>query len=1284
VNHDAREEPAATSHPGTNLTGRPEDCLAGGGELGALMRAMDWSKTPLGPVSAWPQSLRTSVSIMLASGFAVVVAWGPEHIFLYNDRYRPILGATKHPMALGNRSADIFPEVWDFIGPLFRKTLAGETVALDDVLIPLDRNGYLEECYFTLSYSPIRDESGGVGGMLAIVAETTERVQGERRLRTLRDLASVAPRAHTAQEACENGARTLSANPTDVPFALFYLVDADGSKTRLVGRTGLDGEVGTDPETWPLAEAARSGRPVVVDDLRERLGARPGGAYPEVAHTALVLPLTRPGLAHPHGFLVAGVSPRRALDDRYQGFFDLAAEHVASAITNALSHEAERKRAEALAEIDHAKTTFFSNVSHEFRTPLTLMLAPIEEMRAERDGGDSAAARDRLDLLHRNAHRLLKLVNTLLEFSRTEAGRAQASYEPTDLAALTADLASSFRSAVERAGLTLVVDCPRLSEPIFVDHDMWEQIVLNLLSNAFKFTFEGSITVRLRAVDGRAELEVTDTGVGIEERELPRLFERFHRVERVRSRSHEGSGIGLALVQELVRMHGGEIHVKSAVGMGTTFCVRVPCGTAHLAKERIRAERAATSTASGAAPYVQEAIGWLASADSGPPVPVSETTDHRERIVVADDNRDVRDYIARLLRENWNVEAVGDGQMALEAIRRKPPALVVADVMMPGMDGFALLRAIRGDQAIRDTPVVLLSARAGEEATAEGLKAGADDYLVKPFSARELLVRVTTRLAAAKQRASLYNAFMQAPFPVAIFRGPTHVIEAANEAILKAWGMDASVVGRPLAEALPEIRQRSFPGLLDGVYRTGVAHEGRGELARLPTGPGGALQDAYYNYMYAPLRSSRGHVEGIMVSAFDVTPLRRAAKESERALAREQLARASSESASRAKDEFLATMSHELRTPLNAILGWSSILSRRPRDEATLKRGLEVIERNARAQDRIVNDLLDVSRIISGKLHLSLRRVEVSAMVHAAADVVRTAADGKGVQLVVDIDPDIGATVADPDRLQQILWNLLSNAVRYTPRGGSVKVMGARTNSGIQLCVKDTGSGIPREHLPHIFERFRQVDSSTTRRHGGLGLGLAIVRHLIEAHGGSVEARSEGENQGATFTIALPIRALIPAEPRGNPGSAAAALESETQVCRSDDTLLSNVRVLVVDDDADSIELLSVALGEAGAEVTAVRSAREALGARGPFDIIISDIGMPEIDGYSFIRRVRSSDLGAVPAIALTAYARSEDAERATRAGFQEHLTKPLDARKLLETVRLWARTPEVRRDAIG
>ena len=531
------------------------DCLAGGGDMGALMRAFDWSTTPVGTVEQWPQSLRTAVSIMLESRFAMVVAWGAEFRFFYNDRYRPILG-TKHPASLAAPGAEIFPEVWSVVGPEFERVRRGEAFAIDDWLLPLDRNGYLENCWFTLSYSPIRDETGGVGGVLAVVAETTGRVEGERRLATLRELARRASDAKFPEQACANAAAVFNGNTIDVPFSLIYLLDREGTTWRRVGCVGIDPahpacvetvESATD-DVWGFAECVRGGRTIVVDDLPRRFGPLPGGPYDEPTHTAVLLPLWRPGLDHSFGVLVAGVSPRRALDHQYRDFFELAADHIATAISNAVALEDARRRAEALAEIDRAKTAFFSNVSHEFRTPLTLMLGPTEAALAE---PDAALRGESLEMVHRNQLRLLKLVNALLDFSRIESGRAQATYRPTDISALTRELAGAFRSAIEHAGLRFDVDCPPITASAYIDRDLWEKVVMNLLSNALKFTLEGLIRIAIHEHDGRIELTVQDTGAGIPDDHVDRVFERFHRVEGVRSRTHEGSGIGLALTHEV-------------------------------------------------------------------------------------------------------------------------------------------------------------------------------------------------------------------------------------------------------------------------------------------------------------------------------------------------------------------------------------------------------------------------------------------------------------------------------------------------------------------------------------------------------------------------------------------------------------------------------------------------------------------------------------------------------------------------------------------------------------
>ncbi|MDP3746110.1 MAG: HWE histidine kinase domain-containing protein [Phenylobacterium sp.] len=415
-------------------------------------------------------------------------------------------------------------------------------------------------------------------------------------------------------------------------------------------------------------------------------------------------------------------------------------------------------RAQGLAEIDRAKTSFFSSVSHEFRTPLTLMLAPIEGLLARPEQEISAKNRTLLEVAHRNAQRLLKLVNTLLDFSRIEAGRTQAVYEPTDLAAFTAELTSNFHSACSQAGLALGFQSDPGLTHVYVDRDMWEKIVLNLVSNAFKFTFDGRIAVSLHKVGEAVELAVRDTGVGVEAHELARIFERFHRVEGQRGRTHEGTGIGLALVQELVKLHGGTIRAESTAGVGSAFIVTIPLREADPTPSA--GPRRRPDSAPAAAAYAGEALQWLPDAEEmaqavAGQAPLAAAEGGRPHLLLADDNADMRAYVRRILEEGgYDVRAVATGEAALAEARAGPaPDLVVTDVMMPGaLDGFGLLKALRADPATESVPVLLLSARAGEEARVEGLEAGADDYIVKPFGARELLARIESAIRLARLR----------------------------------------------------------------------------------------------------------------------------------------------------------------------------------------------------------------------------------------------------------------------------------------------------------------------------------------------------------------------------------------------------------------------------------------------------------------------------------------------------------------------------------------------------
>ena len=731
--------------------------LSGGGETGALMRRHDWSQTPLGPLESWPQSLRTSVSTCLNSRFAILVWWGSELVMLYNDAYVPIIG-TKHPEAMGAAGRKVWPEIWHIIGPMLEGVLSrGEATWSDNLLLELVRDGYPEECYFTFSYSPIRDESGGIGGIFTPVQETTGQVIGERRLRTLRDLAGAAraPKTVSVDDVCRVSAETLRANPHDIPFAAFYLFSESG-EARLAASAGFPG----DSVPAFFADATHCSSPEIVGVPFELEGI-PQGAWPVPPREAMVLPLAPAGQRL--GALILGVSPRKRLDDDYRSFFSLVAGHVSTALAEVCALEQERRRSEALAELDRAKTAFFSNVSHEFRTPLTLMLGPLEEILGM-EAPLPLPVREMASVTYRNGLRLQKLVNTLLEFSRIEAGRVQACYEPTDLATLTAELASAFESVMRRAGLRYSVDCPPLPEPVYVDQEMWEKVVLNLLSNALKYTFDGEVRVRLSVRDGGAELSIADSGTGIPEDQLPYLFERFHRVDGARGRTQEGTGIGLAVVSELTKLHGGTVGVSSEVGAGSTFTVFVPFGSAHLPQDRLRAPRTLASTALRAESYVGEAARWLP--DVAASTPVTEDPDLAAaarnapavdakpdgRILVVDDNADMRGYIARLLASRYEVELVANGEEALAGALRHPPDLVLSDVMMPRLDGFELMRALRANPRTSSLPVILLSARAGEEARIEGLDEGATDYLVKPFTARELLARVGAHLEMARAR----------------------------------------------------------------------------------------------------------------------------------------------------------------------------------------------------------------------------------------------------------------------------------------------------------------------------------------------------------------------------------------------------------------------------------------------------------------------------------------------------------------------------------------------------
>ena len=1226
----------------------------GGGEVGALMQRLDWSATPLGPADRWPQALRTAVRIMLTSRYAMWLGWGPDLTFLYNDSYARMTLGPKHPRALGRRASEVWAEIWDDLLPRLDQVLVrGEATFDQALLLFLQRHGFPEETYHTFSYSPLPGDDGRVAGNFCVVTEETDRVIGERRLASLRLLASGLASATTESDVFLAVDRSISADPRDMPFSLLYTFDDESGVARRAASTGIDGEhpaaraeCPADESTpWPFAQL-RDGSGVQIVEWQGRKPL-PAGPWKVAPSRALAIPIALQGQDRPSGTFIVGLNPHRPFDETYRSFLELFAGQIAAGLANARAYAEERRRAEALAAIDRAKTAFFSNVSHEFRTPLTLMLGPTQDALA----GDGVMRREDLETVYRNELRLLRLVNSLLDFSRAEAGRTQATYEPVDLARLTADLASTFRSAIERGGLRFHVECPPLPQPVFVDPQMWEKIVLNLLSNAFKFTFDGHIRIALEPGADQVALIVEDTGVGIAEPELPRVFERFHRIEGGRARTHEGTGIGLALVQDLVHLHHGEITASSRPGAGTTFIVTIPFGRAHLPAAQVVESSARELSPISATAFVAEAERWLGvrsvepepetARDPGPEPSPKERP--RPVIVVADDNADMRDYVRRLLRSRWDVRTARDGRHALDLVRQGSVDLVITDVMMPELDGFGLVREIREGDGTRDIPILMLSARAGGEQRLGGLQAGADDYLVKPFSARELIARVEMLLLRASiravdnlQRRQLTDIFRQAPAAIAILRGPDHTYEHTNPAYLDLIAHRA-VVGLPIREALPELAGQGVFELLDDVYRTGVPFVGKALRIAVQRSAGAAPEERYFDFVYHPMRNAIEQIDGIAVVAFDVTDLVSARREAE--------------GASRTKDEFLAMLGHELRNPLAPIL--TALQLMRLRGGTALEHERTVIERQTRHLVRLVDDLLDVSRIARGKIELRRERMDLADGVAKAIEMASPLLEERSHELEIDVPR--GLTLdADPARLAQIVANLLTNSAKYTEAGGRIVVRASSEGHELVLRVTDTGVGIESDMLPRIFDMFTQEPQSIDRARGGLGLGLTIVRNLAELHGGSVEARSAGRGRGSEFIIRLP--SVHPA---------AAAIDSSN----AEDTTFSAAEipsgvVLVVDDNQDAAEMLAMYVRSLGYRVESALDGPAALRAADRVNPAIGllDIGLPVMDGFEVARRLRSTPAHAdIRLVAITGYGQEADRERSRAAGFDAHLVKPVD-----------------------
>lgn len=849
--------------------------LQGGGEMGERIRTFDWSKTSLGPVETWPKSLRTCIQIMLTSRQPIWIGWGKELIKLYNDPYQAIVGG-KHPWALGKPASVVWADIWGDIEPMLEKVMfRNEGTYVEKQLLIMERNGYPEETYYTFSYTPVAGDEGTTEGMICFNTDDTERVVSERQLATLTLLSKSLSDARTSQEVFQNTIRAIEKNQYDFPFAsLYQLNERNVSLAKSTFDTADFPRVPThvnfleDGEIAGMVSAALTTQQLqIFDGLREKLGNMPQGPWQIPPDKAIILPIAQRGQNVAYGLLVVGANPYQLLNDKYLDFFKLVADQIATSMLNVHAMEEERKRLEALAEIDKAKTTFFSNISHEFRTPLTLLLSPIEDLL--NDHAMDGEKKNKVEVAYRNAHRMQKLVNLLLDFSRIEAGRMDASFSQVDLAAVTQDLASNFRAAVEKAGMQLIVEAEPIEKPVFVDVDMWEKIVLNLLSNAFKYSEQGFIKIRISQRDDYAQLIVEDTGVGIPESEIDNIFKRFHRVQNSKGRSQEGTGIGLAMVKELVRLHHGSISVESKLGKGSVFKISIPTGKGHL-NGNVR-QTPSTRPTNNTEVYIEEATQWLQEAA---PAEIAETNaaTKKHTILLADDNADMRNYVSRLLLPHYRVLVAKDGEEAYSLALKLQPDLVLSDIMMPKLDGFGLITKLKSTLSTRNIPIIFLSARAGDEAKIEGLNAGANDYLVKPFSSRELIARVASQISGSEVRRKtekeFFNLFLQSPAHIHVFRGPEHTFEFFHPLAIAFTGRD--LTGMKAREALPELEGQGYFEMLDSVY-----HEQK--TIHIPNSKAtfkkadGTSKEHYFSITYLPWLDLNGHVQGVLQFSFEVT-----------------------------------------------------------------------------------------------------------------------------------------------------------------------------------------------------------------------------------------------------------------------------------------------------------------------------------------------------------------------------------------------------------------------------
>ncbi len=980
--------------------------------MGRRIREFDWNATALGSPRDWPQSLKTCIRIMLSSKQPIWIGWGQTLLKFYNDAYIDIVRG-KHPHALGEPASVVWKDIWKDIEPLLSRAMErDEGTYVESRLLIMERSGFPEETYYTFSYTPVLGDDGRPAGIICYNTADTERILSERALKTMQQLDSLGEKKQEDEVFTQVG-KALSANSLDFPFAVVYRISEDGEHARLVATSGVsrdDDRLDADVRlSEPAGHYAQLVSTVQQNRMTEAINRGhwkhlSTGGWDEPPKYVVYLPIQSASRKFPLAVLAVGLNPYRKFDEAYRNFLQQIADRIALGLGNVMAYEEEQRRLRVLEELDKAKTLFFTNISHEFRTPLMLMLGPLEELMSHSVPGWRDEDKAKVEVTHRNALRLLKLVNTLLDFSRMEGGREHARFVRTDMGAYTRNLASSFRSVIEKAGLEFEVNIDSDTGTAYVDRQMWEKVVFNLLSNAFKFTLNGKITLDLRAHEGRILLSVRDTGVGIPAEELPHMFERFHRVQNSGGRTYEGAGIGLSLIRELLGLHNGTISVESTEGAGSCFTAVIPQGKAHL-------EPALVSEVD---PELDEAISDLYTTEAESLLaPVGEEGEaHSPRdyqamdcVLIADDNADMRQHIKSLLGNQYGVLTASNGAEALGLIRKRRPALVLSDIMMPEMDGIALLKAVKSDPAICHTPIILITARAGEESRIEGIEIGADDYIVKPFSSRELIARAKAQIRMSTERHRITD------------------------------------------ELERKVEQRT--------------------------------QDLV--------------------------------------------------NANRELESFSYVASHDLQEPLRKIQTFIHLIERNNFDSELSKSYFQKIYQAAQRMGELIQSVLSYSRLAQNGE--ATQQVDLNRIIDDIRVDFELAIEEKHAVLITENLPVIAA---NPLQMNQLFSNLISNSLKFSTVQPEIRITGSRQmgqdiplalpeqadRAYHHICVKDNGIGFEPEFREKIFSLFQRLHRR--QEYAGTGIGLSIVKKIIEQHEGFVSAESH-PGEGAAFHIWLPV-----------------------------------------------------------------------------------------------------------------------------------------------------------------